>query len=196
MMSLKFAAILFGCTLVGAAGAAYHRAAAPDATAPSNALPQPLFLQAAMETPPAASWPPSGSVAFYEEMFALLTTTATARLTARAPTPEPPVARGPAANGPVARGLVANDPRANDPRANDPRAGTGEPAPQRAGVTPPRGSNTNTTEVVIRDRFGRPIRVERVDRRRFAGPRGYPPPYQRYSPYGPYGPPPYGPYMR
>lgn len=175
MMSLKFAAVLFSCTLVGAAGAAYHRAAAPNATASSDALPQPLFLQAAMETPPAATWPPSGSVAFYEEMFALLTTTATARLAARAPTPEPPAARSLA--------------------ASDPRASTEEPTPQRAGGTPPRGTNTNTVEVVIRDRFGRPVRVERVDRRRFAGPRGYPPPYRRYSPYGPYGQP-YGPYMR
>jgi hypothetical protein len=178
-MTLKFAAILFGCTLVGAAGAAYHRGATPDATASSEALPQPLFLQAAMETPPAATWPPSGSVAFYEETFALLTATATVRVAARAPTPEPPAAHGPSASG-----LAASDPAASNPRAS-----TGEPAPQRASVTPPRGNN-NT--VVVHDRFGRPVRVERVNRRRFAGPRDYyPPRYRRYSPYGPYGP-----YMR
>jgi hypothetical protein len=172
VMTLKFAAILFGCTLVGAAGAAYHRVTTSDAAASPAALPQPLFLQAAMETPPAAPWPPSGSVAFYSDMVALQTATATTtpRVIARAPTPDTPAVR--------------------DPRRTD----ANEPVPQRAGVTPPRGSNADT--VVIRDRFGRPVRVERVDRRRFAGPRGYPPPYRLYGPYGPYGPPPYGPYMR
>jgi hypothetical protein len=170
-MGLKFAAVLFACTAVGAAGAAYHRATSSDAAASSAALPQPLFLQAAMETPPAAAWPPSGSVAFYQDMVALRAATAPApvRVAARAPTPNTAAP------------------------ANDTRAGVDMPIPPRDGLTPPPRSN-DTVEVVIRDRFGRPIRVERVDRRRLAGRRAYPPPYRPYSPYGPYAPPPYGPY--
>jgi hypothetical protein len=170
-VTVKFAAILFGCMLVGAAGAAYHRAGTPVAPTSSATPLTPLFLQAAMETPPPAPWPPSGSVAFYDDMVALRTATTITRLAAPAPTPDTPAVR-------------------------DPRADTDAPAPQRASVTPPRANET--AEVVIRDRFGRPIRIERVDRRRFAGSRGYPPPYRRYGSYGPYAPPygPYGPYMR
>jgi hypothetical protein len=66
----------------------------------------------------------------------------------------------------------------------------------RAGTTPAT-ENSDTVEVVIRDRFGRPIRVERIDRRRLAGGGAYPPPVQpRFhgsNPYAPYG---YGPYRR
>jgi hypothetical protein len=77
------------------------------------------------------------------------------------------------------------------PAAGDPNAGAGgQPTPQRAGVTPPR-ENADMVEIVIRDRFGRPIRVERVDRRRLAGTRAYPPPppYRFYHshPHGPHG---------
>jgi hypothetical protein len=68
-----------------------------------------------------------------------------------------------------------------------------EPTPPRAGTTP---ENSDTVEVVIRDRFGRPIRVERVDRRRLAGGGANPPVRPRLygpQPYGPYG---YAPYYR
>ena len=86
--------------------------------------------------------------------------------------------------------VAARDDAPQPPPVRDANAGAGgEPAPQRAGVTPPRSNDM--VEVVIRDRFGRPIRVERVDRRRLAGPRGYPPPHRTVRtarPYGPYGP--------
>jgi len=83
------------------------------------------------------------------------------------------------------------------PPAVDPNAGTGsQPTPQRAGGMPPR-ENADMVEIVIRDRFGRPIRVERVERRRLAAARAHqpPPPYRLYHSYpqgghganGPYG---------
>ena len=53
--------------------------------------------------------------------------------------------------------------RADAARAR-PTPATAASTPQRAGGTPPR-ENADMVEVVIRDRFGRPIRVERVDRR-------------------------------
>jgi hypothetical protein len=65
-----------------------------------------------------------------------------------------------------------------------------EPVPPRAGAAP---LDNDTVEVVIRDRFGRPIRVERIDRRRLAVGGAYPTPVpprmngpQPYRPYGPY----------
>ena len=121
-MNLRFAAITIGCMLAGAAGAAYHRAHGWTAASPAAPLPSP-FMQAATAAPASASWPPGGSVAFYEEMFALLTTTATPRVAARNTAPETPPVR-------------------------DGSAGAGEP---------PRGHEL----IVIRDRFGRPLRVER-----------------------------------
>ena len=153
-MNLRFAAITIGCMLAGAAGAAYHRAHGWTAASPAAALPS-LFMQAATAAPASASWPPGGSVAFYEEMFALLTTTATPRVAARNTAPETPPVR-------------------------DGSAGAGEP---------PRGHEL----IVIRDRVGRPLRVERGDRR-LAGPQGYPPLTGPYAPHNPYGP--YGPYRR
>ncbi len=122
-MNLRFAAITIGCMLAGAAGAAYHRAHGWTAASPAAPLPS-LFMQAATAAPASASWPPGGSVAFYEEMFALLTTTATPRVAARNTAPETPPVR-------------------------DGSAGAGEP---------PRGHEL----IVIRDRFGRPLRVERA----------------------------------
>ena len=71
------------------------------------------------------------------------------------------------------------------PPAVDPNAGTGsQPTPQRAGGMPPR-ENADMVEIVIRDRFGRPIRVERVERRRLAAARAHqpPPPYRFYHSY-------------
>jgi hypothetical protein len=60
--------------------------------------------------------------------------------------------------------------------------------PPRAAAAP---ETSDTVEVVIRDRFGRPIRVERIDRRRLAGGGANPPPVQpRFygsAPYAPYG---------
>jgi hypothetical protein len=74
------------------------------------------------------------------------------------------------------------------PPAGDPNAGTGgQPTPQRAGGAPP---NADMVEIVIRDRFGRPIRVERVERRRLAAVRAHqPPPYRVFHSYpqGPHG---------
>jgi hypothetical protein len=75
--------------------------------------------------------------------------------------------------------------------AVDHNAGNGgQPTPRRAGVTPPRGS-ADMVEIVIRDRFGRPIRVERVDRRRLSAVRAHQPPrphrvFHSY-PQGPHG---------
>jgi hypothetical protein len=81
--------------------------------------------------------------------------------------------------------------------AVNPNAGTGgQPTPQRAGGAP--RENADMVEIVIRDRFGRPIRVERVERRRLAAARAHqpPPPYRlnhsypqgpRGGGYGPYG---------
>ena len=166
-MNLRFVAIITGCMLVGAGAAAYHRAdGRPAAPASLAADMPPLFMQAATGAPTSASWPPRGSVAFYEETFALLTTAATTRSTATQAETTPVAARDGAPE-----------------------------TPQRAGVMPPLDNN-DTVEVVIRDRFGRPIRVERVDRRRLAGGRAATPPHQLYGPhpYGPYGP--YGPYRR
>lgn len=76
-------------------------------------------------------------------------------------------------------------------------AATPRPAAAPAATPPVVRNDSDTVEIVIRDRFGRPIRVERVDRRLLAGGRGYPPPHRSYGaqPYGPYGPyQPYGPY--
>ena len=179
-MTPRFAVILIGCTLAGAAGAAYHRVASPPA-ASVPAMP-PLFMQAVAEAPLSGAWPPEQSVAFYQEMVALLTTAATVA-------PAPTTARDAAAESP--------EPRAAEPpqRRGAPAANS-EPAPQRPTVAPPRGNDT----IVIRDRFGRPIRVERVDRRRFMDPRmgprmdprAYPPHVdRRYGPYGAYAPPPW-----
>jgi hypothetical protein len=74
------------------------------------------------------------------------------------------------------------------PPAVDPNAGAGgQPTPQRAGGAPP---NAKMVEIVIRDRFGRPIRVERVERRRLAAARTHqPPPYRVFHSYpqGPHG---------
>jgi hypothetical protein len=64
---------------------------------------------------------------------------------------------------------------------------SGEPTPPRAGSAP---ETNDTVEVVIRDRFGRPIRVERVPRRLLAGGNANSPvPPRTYGaqPYGPYG---------
>ena len=77
------------------------------------------------------------------------------------------------------------------PPAVDPNAGNGgQPTPQRAGGAPPR-ENADMVEIVIRDRFGRPIRVERVERRRLAAARAHqpPPPYRVFHSYpqGPHG---------
>ena len=179
-MNLRFAAIITGCMLVGAGAAAYHRVDGRSA-APAAELP-PLFMQAATGAPTSASWPPSGSVAFYEEMFALLT----------------PLRPGPTTQA-VTTPVAARDGAPQTPPVRVANTGAGgEPTPQRPGVTPQQDNN-DTVEIVIRDRFGRPIRVERVDRRRLAGSRGYPPPPGSYgsnpnAPYGPYGP--YGPYRR
>ena len=170
-VKLPFPAITIGCMLLGAAGAAAYRAsAAAPATAtlasvsPAIQSPMPLFVQAAFEAPAPAAWPPGGAVAFYQEMFALRSATA----------PRTPRL---SANPQVA---------ALDPASS--------PAPVRdsASELPPHGNDT--VEIVIRDRFGRPIRVERVDRR-LLDPRLYPPP--RYGAHGPYGAyDPYGPYRR
>ncbi len=118
--------------------------------------------------------------------------------------PQIPPARGAdAGNGgqqtpPPVRGTqtppvrTANAPTGGQtPPAGDPNVGAGgQPTPQRAGVTPPR-ENADMVEIVIRDRFGRPIRVERVDRRRLAAARAHqpPPPYRFYHshPHGPHG---------
>lgn len=168
-MTPRFAVILIGCTLAGAAGAAYHRAASPP-VASATVLP-PLFMQAVAEAPLSGPWPPEQSVAFYQEMVALLTTAATI-----APAPTAQVA------------AVASPEPAEPPQRRSAPTANSEPAPQRPTVAPPRGNDT----IVIRDRFGRPIRVERVDRRRYMDPRAYPRPYdRRYGPYGAYAPPPW-----
>jgi hypothetical protein len=174
-MTPRFAVILIGCTLAGAAGAAYHRAASPP-VASATVVP-PLFMQAVAEAPLSGAWPPEQSVAFYQEMVALLTTAATVRTAAREAAVESPEPRDATTEPLQRRGA---------PAANS------EPAPQRPTVAPPRGNDT----IVIRDRFGRPIRVERVDRRRFMDPRmdprAYPPHFdRRYGPYGAYAPPPW-----
>ncbi len=171
-MNLRFATLITGCMLAGAAAAAYHRAEGRPFALASRAaeLPMPLFMQAATGAPTTAAWPPSTSIAFYDEMFALLHT---------GPAPQTQRPQAPARVATAGAG--------------------GEPLPQGAGgaPTPPGAASNDTVEIVIRDRFGRPIRVERVDRRLLAG-RGYPqPPHRAYGPqpYGPYGPyGAYGPY--
>ena len=151
-MNLRFATLITGCMLAGAAAAAYHRAEVRPFALASRAaeLPMPLFMQAATGAPTTAAWPPSTSIAFYDEMFALLHTG-----------PAPQTQR------PQAPARVATRPG-------------GEPLPQGTGgaPTPPGAASNDTVEIVIRDRFGRPIRVERVDRRLLAG-RGYPQPPHR-----------------
>jgi hypothetical protein len=178
-MDLRFAATIAGCMLLGAGAAAYHRAhSRPAAPAPLAAVP-PLFMQAATVAPTSTTWPPNRPVAFYQEMLALSAAVATAAQ----PATTPPTVRADAPQIPQA------------PQPPQP--------PQGAGGPPPRGDDT--VEIVIRDRFGRPIGVRRVDRRLLAGGRGYPPPrpqygahpYRPYGPYAPYGPyEPYGPYPR
>lgn len=171
-MNLRFAAMIAGCMLLGAGAAAYHRAdSRPAAPAPLAAMP-PLFMQAATGAPASAVWPPGGPVAFYQDMLALSTAVATARTAATQAAAPPPTVR-----------------------ADAPQTAQAPRPPQSAGGPPPRADNT--VEIVIRDRFGRPIGVRRVDRRLLAGGRGYPPPRRHYGahPYGPYGPyAPYGPY--
>ena len=188
-MNLRFAALITGCMFAGAAAAAYHRAEVrPFARASLAAaeLPVPLFMQAATGAPTTAAWPPSASIAFYDEMFALLHTGPT-------PQTQPPQTPPPPRVATVGTG-GAQAPQGAGGAPTPPAVG-GAPTPPGAGVTPPPAGN-DTVEIVIRDRFGRPIRVERVDRRLLAG-GGYPqPPRQPYygpQPYGgPYGP--YGPY--
>jgi hypothetical protein len=208
-MNLRFATLIAGCMLAGAAAAAYHRAESrPAASLASEAeLPPPLFLQAATGVPTTAAWPPSASVAFYAEMFEQLPA-------ATAPQPRPPqvaardgapqrpplrVATVGNGGGPVLQSAGAppvptrngGEPASQPPRTTAP---PGVAPPQPPGVAPPQAGN-DTVEIVIRDRFGRPIRVERVDRRLLAGARGYPPPPPRFEgpyPYAPYGA--YGPY--
>ncbi|MPZ36511.1 MAG: hypothetical protein GEU95_00360 [Rhizobiales bacterium] len=218
-MTPKFTATIVGCMIAGAASAAYLRSEgwrptspattslatiSPEAASPADALP-PLFLQAATEAPASASWPPGGSVAYvayYEETFALLTTTAAQPASQAARTPA--AADDPAPEASAARQQTASvtgsasqtrPPRdANVETADQPRAG-GRPRPPRAGGTRPRANDK--AEVVTRDRFARPIRGERVQRRRFAAPRAYPPPPHRIYETYPHGPGAgYGPYHR
>lgn len=160
-MNLRFAALIAGCMLAGAAVAGYHRAenrTTAAALAGAAELPPPLFLQAATGAPTTAAWPPNTSVAFYAEMFEQL----------RAAT-------------------------APQPRPQAPQLAARDGAPQRPGVAPAQADN-DTVEIVIRDRFGRPLRVERIDRRLLAPAGGYltPPPHVRrphpHAPYGAYGP--------
>ena len=162
-MNLRFAAIITGCMLAGAAAAAYHRFDSRPRAEPTT----PLFLQAAIAAPTTATWPPSGPVAFYQEMRALVSTGPTQHTSPYASQQQMP-----------------------------------QQAPPGTGGAPPPPTANDTVEIVIRDRFGRPIRVERVDRRMLAPPQGYPqqssprPPYHFYGPQaqGPYSP--YGPYRR
>ena len=154
-MNLRFAATIAGCMLLGAGAAAYHRGdSRPAAPAPLAAMP-PLVMQAATGAPASAVWPPGGPVAFYQDMLALSTAVATARAPAAQAATTPPTVR---------------DGAPQIPQPPQP--------PQSAGGPPPRGDNT--VEIVIRDRFGRPIGVRRVDRRLLAGGRGYPPPRRQY----------------
>jgi hypothetical protein len=182
-MNLRFVATLAGCMLAGAAGAVYYRAdgrpvawltaASPfTATLAEAALP-PLFMRAAAATPLGDAWPPPwpprAAVAFHEEMLALRNVTAprpaNTRLAALGAAPQVPTAP-----------QIPTAPQLPPPR--DSGAGAGNP--------PLHG----TDWVVIRDRFGRPLRVERRDPRAanpgVADPRAYPPPNTPYGPYGPY----------
>ena len=142
-------------------------------------------MQAVAEAPLSGAWPPEQPVAFYQEIVALLTT---GPIAVSAPT----TVRAAAAREAATRDLAAEIPEPQSTTAEPPQrrgtpAATSELPPQRPTVTPQRGNDT--VEVVIRDRFGRPVRVERVDRRRFMNARAYPPPYdRRYGPYGAYGP--------
>jgi hypothetical protein len=238
--NLRFATIITGCMLIGAAGAAYYR------TQGIAAIARPAAPAASLaEAPTAAAWPPSTSVAYLDELLALASLSAapaatveaatppaasdqvaagdpapqappattdrpTPRATADLPTPQRPRA---SAGNPAPKAAPSTAPKRRQVATNDPapQAATGNnvPEPQSApaadadagdqptsprvsgAARPPRATNpparTNEmVEVVIRDRFGRPVRVERVARRRLAGPDTVPPPpYDR--PYGAYG---------
>lgn len=129
-------------------------------------------MQAVAEAPLSGAWPPEQPVAFYQEIVALLATA----------TPAPTTAPEAVAEIPEPQATTAEPPQ----RRGTPPAGS-EPSPQRPAVAPQRGNDT--LEAVIRDRFGRPVGVERVDRRRFMDSRAYPPPFdRRYGPYGAYAP--------
>lgn len=154
-MNLRFAAIITGCMLAGAAAAAYHRVDSRPTAQPAT----PLFMQAATGAPTMTAWPPSGAVAFYEEM----------------------------------RTLVSTGPTRNPSQQPSPQQ-TPQQAPQGTGAPP---ASNDTVEIIIRDRFGRPIRIERIDRRLLQQgypQQGYPRPPHRFQapqaqgPYGPFAP--------
>jgi hypothetical protein len=105
---------------------------------------------------------------------------------------------------PAGNAVLASSDEPDDETETTPDAGQtppdrngGQPQ-QRPGTTRQR-ENADMVEVVIRDQFGRPIRVERVDRRLLKGGPAYPPPpppYRFYHayPHGPHGGP--APYPR
>jgi hypothetical protein len=160
-MDLRFVAMITGCMLIGAGAAAYHRA---------DGLFSPARATLASAAPEVPLFMQAG---------------------VGAPTP----AAWPS-SGSVTfydemlalRSTLAAAP-AQSPRIASVDT-SGAPIPPRAGAAPA-SENSDTVEVVIRDRFGRPIRVERIDRRLLAGGGAYSPPVppRTYGsqPHGPYG---------
>ena len=162
-MDLRFVAMITGCMLIGAGAAAYHRA---DGLLAASGV---TLASATPEVP----------------LFM--------QAAVGAPTP----AAWPSGESVTfydemlaLRSAVAARP-AQPPRVASADPGSA-PIPPRAGATPV-PENNDTVEVVIRDRFGRPIRVERIDRRRLAvggaNPPAAPPRFYGQQPYGPYGTP-------
>ncbi|HZO46118.1 MAG TPA: hypothetical protein VFB68_09515 [Xanthobacteraceae bacterium] len=171
----------------------------PPAAAPRpTATPRIIPLPRAPQTLPALN--ASGGAGIPQTPPARVTNAATGGQQTPPPvrgTQTPPVriasvtTTGGAQTPPAGNTSVAATGGAQTPPAADPNAGNGgQPTPQRTGVTPPR-ENAGMVEIVIRDRYGRPIRVERVERRRVAAARFHqPPPSARIFhsyPQGPHG---------
>ncbi|MGH6769597.1 MAG: hypothetical protein ACRECO_11320 [Xanthobacteraceae bacterium] len=184
-MNWKLTLVTTGCVavLAGAAVASHHLAAekpTPERVTEQPPAP-PLFAQAATEAPARALWPRGKAVAYNAEMHTLLTMAATPKAAAREAAPEPP----------------AHNARVQD--AQPPREKTSRRASRRNAHRRDTGRNGSTAragdtvEVEVRDRNGRRVRIERVEReaidpyraRAYAPPPAPPPPRQGLS-FGPF----------
>jgi hypothetical protein len=158
-MNWRLAFVATGCAAVLAGAAVASHRLSGEAPAAQRPPEPPLFAQAATGMPAQALWPRSGAVAYNEEMHALLTMAATPKVAARAAEPPPHRAH-----------------------AQDPR----ERSSRRTGRNRNRNSarDRDPVEIEVRDRNGRRVRIERVEREAIDGYRA-----RAYAPLPPAPPP-------
>jgi hypothetical protein len=168
-MNWKLTILAMGCMTIGVAGTLASRHLMADTPEATRQPPTPpLFAQAATQTPTHALWPRGEAVAYHADMRALLTMAATPKVAAREAEPEPPARN--------ARTQEAHPPRNTSSRRAHRNRNRGN-APGR-----------DTVEVEVRDRYGRRIRVERIEREAIDRYRAYAPSRRQGPFFGPLRP--------